>query len=261
MNALYERIPAKINRLPEIAYNLWWSWHPDARELFKRLDITLWKSTEHNPVRLLQEIRQEDLDAAARNTMFIRHYDKVLMELDRELTDGHTWFRQEHDNLSDRTIAYFSAEFGIHNSLPIYSGGLGILSGDHAKEASDLGIPLVGVGFMYPQGYFRQLVPSHGWQEAVYEQLDMSQAPIRPVLDENGNELTVSASMGDRKVYAMVWHVQVGRVPLYLLDTDVDDNDPWDRELSARLYSGDIELRIRQEIIGTSTRDTPPFSV
>lgn len=249
MNQLYKKMPEKIRRLPEIAYNLWWSWHPDARELFQRLDLPLWKSTEHNPVRLLIEIRQEDLESAAKSSLFMRHYDKVLMALDRELADGHTWFRQEHGDLSDRTIAYFSAEFGIHNSLPIYSGGLGILSGDHAKEASDLGIPLVGVGFMYPQGYFRQQVPSHGWQEAIYEQLDMGQAPIRPVLDENGKDLKISVQMGDNEVFARVWYVQVGRVPLYLLDTDVDENDPWDRELSARLYSGDTELRIRQEIM------------
>jgi starch phosphorylase len=249
MNSIYERMPDKIRRLPEIAYNLWWSWNPDARELFKRLDLPLWKKTEHNPVRLLQEIEQEDLEFAARSTLFIRHYDKVLMDLDRELANGHSWYNQEHSDLSDRTIAYFSAEFGIHNSLPIYSGGLGILSGDHAKESSDLGIPLVGVGFMYPQGYFRQQVPSHGWQEAVYEQLDMGQAPIRPVLNGDGSELTISTRMGDHEVHARVWHVQVGRVPLYLLDTDVDNNDPWDRELSARLYSGDVELRIRQEIM------------
>jgi starch phosphorylase len=249
MKAVYERMPDKIRRLPEIAYNLWWSWHPDARELFRSLDLPLWKKTEHNPVRLLQEIEQEDLEAAAKSALFVRHYDKVLMDFDRELANGHSWFKQEHGDLGDRTIAYFSAEFGIHHSLPIYSGGLGILSGDHAKEASDLGIPLVGVGFMYPQGYFRQQVPSHGWQEAVYEQLDMGQAPIRPVHGDNGHELIISARMGDRRVHARVWHVQVGRVPLYLLDTDVDENDPWDRELSARLYSGDIELRIRQEIM------------
>ncbi|MFN2188624.1 MAG: DUF3417 domain-containing protein, partial [Candidatus Promineifilaceae bacterium] len=229
MTSIDERIPDKIKRLPEIAYNLWWSWNPDARELFKRLDLALWKKNEHNPVRLLHEIRQEDLEYAARSALFMRHYDKVIIELDRELANGHTWYKQEHSDLSDRTIAYFSAEFGIHQSLPIYSGGLGILSGDHAKESSDLGIPLVGVGFMYPQGYFRQQVPSHGWQEAVYEQLDLAQAPIRPVLDPDGHEMTVKTRMGDHEVFARVWHVQVGRISLYLLDTDVDENDPWDR--------------------------------
>src|SRR5690606_19472287 len=140
-------------------------------------------------------------------------------------------------------------EFGLHNSLPIYSGGLGILSGDHAKEASDLGLPLIGIGFMYPQGYFRQRIPSHGWQEAIYEQLDMNQAPIRLVYREDGEELKVSVRLGDRNVYARIWDVRAGRVHLYLMDTDVEENDPWDRELSARLYSGDGEVRIRQEIM------------
>lgn len=249
MTPLDQKMPTKISRLPELAYNLWWSWKPDARALFRLLDQTLWRSTQHNPVQMLKEMSEEQLQAAARDSLFYLHYSKVMIEFDEELANGHTWFQQDKSEHDDLLIAYFSAEFGLHNSLPIYSGGLGILSGDHAKEASDLGIPLVGVGFMYPQGYFRQRVPSHGWQEAVYEQLDMSQAPVRPALDPKGQDVRISVPMGDRVVYARVWHVQVGRVPLYLLDTDVDDNDPWDRELSARLYSGDVESRIRQEIM------------
>ncbi|HSM55384.1 MAG TPA: alpha-glucan family phosphorylase [Candidatus Sulfomarinibacteraceae bacterium] len=249
MTRLREKMPEKINRLPELAYNLWWSWNPYARGLFKRLDYTLWRSTQHNPVQMLQEIRRERLQAAAEDSAFCRHYNKVMMELDREIENGHLWFPDTYPELARRPVAYFSAEFGLHNSLPIYSGGLGILSGDHAKEASDLGIPLVGVGFMYPQGYFRQRIPSHGWQEAIYEQLDMNQAPIRPVTDEHGNDVKVQVELGDRPVFARIWNVNVGRVNLYLMDTDVDENDPWDRELSARLYSGDGEVRIRQEIM------------
>lgn len=249
MTPLDQKMPSKISRLPELAYNLWWSWKPDARALFRLLDETMWRSTQHNPVQMLKEMSEEQLQAAANDSLFYRHYSKVMMELDEELANGHTWFQKHKSQYKGLTVAYFSAEFGLHNSLPIYSGGLGILSGDHAKEASDLGIPLVGVGFMYPQGYFRQRVPSHGWQEAMYEQLDMSQAPIRPAIGPDGGEVRVSVQMGGRIVYARVWHVQVGRVPLYLLDTDVDDNDPWDRELSARLYSGDVESRIRQEIM------------
>ena len=249
MTALTDKMPEKINRLPDIAYNLWWSWNIDARMLFKRLDLTLWRSTQHNPVQMLQEISRERLESAARDSAFYRHYNKVLMKMDRELTNGHRWFPQLYPEHTDEPIAYFSAEFGLHNSLPIYSGGLGILSGDHTKEASDLGIPLVGVGFMYPQGYFRQRIPSHGWQEAVYEQIDMSEAPIRPVQDEHGNDIKVSVHLGDSPVYARIWNVQVGSVDLYLMDTDVDDNDPWNRELSARLYSGDSDVRIRQEIM------------
>ena len=246
---LQEKTPDKIGRLPELAHNLWWSWNPQARALFKRLDLTLWRSTQHNPVQMLREMSAEQLEAAATDPAFFRHYNKVLMELDRELENGHLWFYSTYPELKEKRIAYFSAEFGLHNSLPIYSGGLGILSGDHAKESSDLGIPLVGVGFMYPQGYFRQRIPSHGWQEAIYEQLDMDEAPIRPCLDEDGNELKVSVHLGDRAVYARIWYVNVGRVTLYLMDTDVDENDPWNRELSARLYSGDNEVRIRQEMM------------
>lgn len=249
MTRLREKMPEKINRLPELAYNLWWSWNPYARALFKRLDYTLWRSTQHNPVQMLQEISQERLQAAAEDSAFYRHYNKVMMELDREIENGHLWFPETYPELAKRPVAYFSAEFGLHNSLPIYSGGLGILSGDHAKEASDLGIPLVGVGFMYPQGYFRQRIPSHGWQEAIYEQLDMNQAPIRPVTDEHGNDVKVQVELADRPVFARIWNVNVGRVNLFLMDTDVDENDPWDRELSARLYSGDGEVRIRQEIM------------
>jgi glycogen phosphorylase len=249
MTHLDDKMPAPISRLSELAYNLWWSWTPEARDLFKRLDVTLWRSTQHNPVEMLRAISDERLETVAQDAAFIRQYNKVMMMLDRELENGHLWFSSTYPELRGETIAYFSAEFGLHNSLPIYSGGLGILSGDHAKEASDLSIPLVGVGFMYPQGYFRQRIPSHGWQEAIYEQLDLNDAPIRPAVDSHGNEVKISVRLGDRDVYARIWHVNVGRVNLYLMDTDVDENDPWNRELSARLYSGDSEVRIRQEIM------------
>ena len=246
---LDDKMPEKLSRLPEIAYNLWWSWNPDARELFKRLDLIGWRATQHNPVQMLREMSSEQLEEAARDSNLYRHYQKVLLKFDREMANGHTWFHQNFPQHKEKTIAYFSFEFGLHNSLPIYSGGLGILSGDHAKEASDLGLPFVGVGFMYPQGYFRQRIPSHGWQEAVYQQLDMAEAPILLARDANGQVIKISIRFGGRTVYAQVWQVRVGRVPLYLMDTDVDENDPWDRELSARLYSGDSELRIRQEIV------------
>jgi len=249
MIPLVEKMPEKLNRLPELAYNLWWSWNLEARNLFRRLDYPLWHAYQHNPVHILHEIDQVKLNAAANDPSFYRHYNKVLMQFDQEMKNGHSWFSQQYPELTNKTIAYFSFEFGLHNSLPIYSGGLGILSGDHTKEASDLGLPFVGVGFMYPQGYFRQRIPAHGWQEAVYEQLDMSKAPILPVQDANGQDIKVSVRMGGRSVYARVWLIQAGRTRLYLMDTDVDENDPWDRELSARLYSGDGDLRIRQEIL------------
>ena len=246
---LDNKMPAKIKRLPELAYNLWWSWTPEARNLFRRLDYPLWSNTRHNPVQMLQEISQEKLETMAADGAFYRQYTKVLLKMDREMDFGHSWFNQTYPELTDKTVGYFSFEFGLHTSLPIYSGGLGILSGDHTKETSDLGIPFVCVGFMYPQGYFRQRIPSHGWQEAVYEQLDFGQAPIQPATDETGNLLKISVRIDDHDVYAKIWHVRVGRTQLYLMDTDVDENAPWDRELSARLYSGGTDNRLRQEMM------------
>ncbi|MEM7336778.1 MAG: alpha-glucan family phosphorylase [Chloroflexota bacterium] len=249
MTPLDSKLPEKINRLGELAYNLWWSWSPQARVLFRNLDLPLWRQTLHNPVQMLQEIEPRKLETAVQDGEFMRRYNKVMLLFDEQMKRENSWFHKTYPELTDKTIAYFSFEFGLHSSLPIYSGGLGILSGDHAKEASDLGLPFVGVGFMYPQGYFRQRIPSHGWQEAVYQQLDMGRAPVLPVLNEDGSELRVSVNLDNRQVQVKVWHVQVGRNPLYLLDTDVDENEPWDRELSARLYSGDSETRIRQEIM------------
>ncbi|MFQ5400767.1 MAG: alpha-glucan family phosphorylase, partial [Anaerolineae bacterium] len=249
MTLIEEKLPSKIRRLSELAYNLWWSWTPEARGLFRRLDYPLWRQTRHNPVLMLQQITADKLERAAQDAAFLRKYNKVMMMFDEHMRNGHSWFHQTYPDLVGKTIAYFSFEFGLHSSLPIYSGGLGILSGDHAKSASDLGLPLVGIGFMYPQGYFRQRIPSHGWQEAVYQQLDHGQAPIQPVLGQDNHEIRVCVHLAGRPVHARVWHVQVGRVPLYLMDTDVDENDPWDRELSARLYSGDSETRIRQELM------------
>lgn len=246
---LDDKLPEKINRLGELAYNIWWSWTPDARELFRRLDYPLWRGTQHNPVQMLQQITPARLEEVTNDSVFLRHYQKVMMLYDREIANGTSWFHTSFPEKKEETIAYFSFEFGLHSSLPIYSGGLGILSGDHAKEASDLGLPFIGIGFMYPQGYFRQRIPSHGWQEAVYQQLDLSNAPILPLMDENGQERKISINLTGREVYARIWHIRTGRNPLYLLDTDVDENDPWDRELSARLYAGDSETRIRQEIM------------
>ncbi|HSH04982.1 MAG TPA: alpha-glucan family phosphorylase [Anaerolineae bacterium] len=249
MSHLADKMPEKIKRLPEVAYNLWWSWTPEARSLFRGLDYTLWRSTQHNPVLMLQEISSKRLEEAAADPDFLQRYKKVILKVDNELLNGSTWFKEKFPDWQNETIAYFSFEFGLHSSLPIYSGGLGILSGDHAKEASDLGLPFIGVGFMYPQGYFRQRIPSHGWQEAYYQQIDLNTSPVRPVTKDDGSDLKINVEIGGRTVWARIWHVQVGRNPLYLLDTDVDENDPWDRELSARLYSGDGETRIRQEMM------------
>ncbi len=242
-------LPPRIGRLTELAHNLWWSWHPQARELFAAIDQTLWSMTAHNPVKLLREVKPERLSALAQDPAFLRRYDAALMAFDTDLTTRDTWLARSAPGLADATIAYFSAEFGIHSSLPIYGGGLGILAGDHCKEASDLGLPLIGVGFMYPQGYFHQRLSVDGRQEAMYEHLDRAEAPLMPALTPQGKRCLVAVSLDERDIYVQVWHVRVGRSSLYLMDTDVEENAPWDRELSARLYGGDLEMRILQEII------------
>lgn len=239
-------IPERIKRLEYLAYNLWWSWHPEARALFEALDRPLWRLTQHNPVKVLRETTPDRLKEASEDPTFLRMYDRVMMDLEGDLGPPHGAFAERYPNA---LVAYFSAEFGLHNSLPIYSGGLGLLAGDHCKEASDLGIPLVGIGFLYPQGYFHQRVLVDGWQEAVYRPLDLASVPLRPARLSGGQPCIVEVELETRSVYITVWELAVGRSKLYLLDTNVEQNEPWDRELSARLYGGDQELRIRQEIV------------
>jgi starch phosphorylase len=244
-------MPVRISRLYELAYNLWWSWHPEARSLYSSLDPELWEQVGHNPVRFLSDVNPQKLEQAAANEDYLEQYDNVIGNFDHYIHPhpNETWFSQTYPELVEKTIAYFSAEFGLHESLPIYSGGLGILSGDHCKEASDLGLPLVGVGFLYPQGYFRQRVTREGVQEASYDKLHFSEVPAVPAVGPDGNEVMISVELPGRRIYAKIWKFMVGRVPLYLMDTDVAPNAPADRELSARLYGGDREIRISQEIV------------
>src|SRR5437764_209888 len=244
-------MPSRISRLYELAYNLWWSWHPEARALYRKLDPDLWEEVGHNPVRFLSEVQPQKLEQAAENAENLQQYDSVLHDFDIYMhpRPEDTWFARTYPELTNRTIAYFSAEFGLHESLPIYSGGLGILSGDHCKEASDLGLPFVGVGFLYPQGYFRQRITRDGRQEAEAEKLHFSSVPATAATDASGREVMVSVDLPGRRVFAKVWRIQVGRIPLFLMDTDVDPNSPNDRTLSARLYAGDHEMRIAQEIM------------
>ena len=244
-------MPSRISRLYELAYNLWWSWHPEARSLYRHLDQELWEEVGHNPVRFLSEVQPRLLEEAAHDSAYLERYDSVMRDFDHYMhpSEDDTWFTRTYPELAHSTIAYFSAEFGLHESVPIYSGGLGILSGDHCKEASDLGLPFVGVGFLYPQGYFRQAITRDGVQEAFYDKLHFSEAPAIPALDPEGNEVIISVELPGRRIAAKVWKLQIGRVPLYLMDTDVPPNAPNDRELSARLYGGDREMRISQEIV------------
>ncbi len=229
--SIFPRIPALLDRLPELANNLWWSWNADAQAVFGDIDADLWERVTHNPVKLLREVRQEKLDAAAADAPYVARYQAVLARFDAYMNPAETWFSRTFPDLARQTIAYFSAEFGLHEALPIYSGGLGVLSGDHCKTASDLGLPFVAVGFLYPQGYFTQYINAEGWQEARYSKLSFSEVPAAPAIGLDGKEVLVKCELPGRDVYAKVWKIQVGRIPLYLMDTDVPQNQPGDREL------------------------------
>ncbi len=242
-------LPDRIGRLAELASDIWWVWNPAARSVFRELDYGLWRSSAHNPVRLLRLIPAERLDQAARDPLFLARYDQAIKALDRARSGEGSWWTQRNGNAPMRGIVYFSAEFALHQSVPIYAGGLGVLAGDHCKEASDLGLPFVGIGFMYPQGYFHQSVSSEGWQEERYRRLSWEDAPISPALTPEGKPCIIAVPLGQRTVLVQIWHAKLGHTQLYLLDTDLEENAPWDRELSARLYGGDRETRIQQEII------------
>jgi starch phosphorylase len=242
-------LPRRIDRLDELAHNMWWSWHGEARNLFKVLDRFLWKSTGHNPVKLLQRIEPFKLIASAENPLFLNKYDALMRDFDTDIKSNSTWFNREYPQMKNNLIAYFSPEFAIHNSIPMYAGGLGVLAGDYCKQVSDLGIPMVGIGFMYPQGYFRQRISSDGWQEEIYEQINFNEAPISLVVDQQGKTVTIDVQLDSRKIRVAIWKLQVGRVKLYLLDTNVEPNSPTDCQLSACLYAGDREMRLKQEIV------------
>ncbi len=242
-------LPRRLNRLGKLAYNLWWTWTPDAQRVFQRIDPSLWETLYHNPVRFLHQVSQARLEEVTHDRYFLDFYDRVLRHFDDYMNAHNTWFARTYPKHKHDLIAYFSSEFGLHETLPIYAGGLGVLSGDHLKGASDLGLPLVAVGFLYTQGYFSQKISEDGWQEARNVRLKFEELPILSILDEEGKPVTICVELGGREVQARLWQVQVGRIPLYLLDSNVDTNSPQDRELTARLYSSDLDLRISQEII------------
>jgi starch phosphorylase len=241
--------PDGLARLPELALNLWWSWNSEARDLFRRLDTTVWRQTHHNPVRLLQEIAPDRLTSAAADPEIRRLYEQVMAAFDRAVKGPGTWCYECHPAFAGGLVGFFSAEYGLHQSLPLYAGGLGVLAGDIAKEASDLGIPMIGVGFMYPQGYFRQRINAEGWQEETYEQIDRDRVPVERVVSPDGGPLTVALTLPGRVLHVAAWRVRIGRTTLYLLDTDLEGNAPRDRELTGRLYGGDQMVRVLQEIV------------
>ncbi len=243
-------LPQAISRLQELAYNLWWTWNPDAQVLYESIDKELWERVNENPVKFLRAVSLRRLQEASRSHDYLQRYSSVFRRFDAYMDrDADTWFKRNCPGRQDELIAYFSAEFGLHEALPIYSGGLGILSGDHCKEASDMGLPFVGIGFLYPQGYFTQQINAAGGQEAIYEKIDFSEVPATQAVDAEGNPVVVHVDLPGRTVYAKVWKIQVGRVTIYLMDTDVEQNAHQDRELSARLYGGDREMRISQEYV------------
>ncbi len=249
MTGMQWKIPARIGRLDELAANLWWSWHPQGRGLFRQVDYVLWRMSGHNPVRQLREVGPEKLERLAADDGFLSMYDAAIAEFDTDTNRQDTWFNLNYPGLLTGPVAYFSMEFAFHTSLPIYAGGLGVLAGDICKEASDLGLPLVGLGFMYPQGYFRQHISASNMQEEIYHQIDFDQAPVSPVLTPDGQRVIVRVALGKKSVSVFVWRVRVGRVDIYLLDSNVEDNSPHERQLTARLYVADQEIRLQQEII------------
>jgi len=242
-------LPRRIDRLEELANNLWWSWHEDAQQLFRSLDYIQWRTSGHNPVKLLRSINIETLESAARDPSFLELYDGVFRRFDSEMSRSCNWQNLTNASKAEGQIAYFSAEYAIHNSLPIYAGGLGALAGDICKESSDQGLPLVAVGFMYPQGYFHQRISLEGEQQESYVYLNFKYAPISLFAWPSGCESFGPIQLGDRMIYLQVWQVNVGRVKIYLLDTNVAENEPNDRALSARLYTADLEERLRQLIV------------
>ena len=243
------QLPKRIGKLSEIANNLWWSWNTEFLRLFKIIDRDLWETCEKNPVKFLKRVSQDRLEAVATNTEFLKEYDRLAKEFDDYITSKNTWFSNKYPENKKDLIAYFSAEYGLDQTIPIYSGGLGILSGDHLKSASDLGIPLVAVGLLYKNGYFHQKINGYGDQETEYNNIELSDLPINLVKDENGEDLKINVKFEKRKVYLKVWQINVGRIKLYLLDSDIDENSPEDREVTLKLYGGDQEMRIKQEIV------------
>jgi starch phosphorylase len=242
-------LPRRIERLGELAYNLWWTWNPDVQRLYKRIDIDLWEETSHNPIQFLRKIERAKLNAVTHDSYFLDFYDRSILAFDQYMERDDTWYQKNHGHIEKEVIAYFSTEFGLHETVPIYAGGLGVLSGDHLKEASDLGLPLVAMGFLYTKGYFTQIISEDGWQEAQYVKLNFDELPVLPLVDDEEKPATISVELAGREVLVRMWKIQVGRVPLYLLDSNVDGNSDEDRELTSRLYSSDLDLRISQEII------------
>lgn len=240
--SLYEKCQA-------LASNLWWSWHPEVISLFRDLDPIRWRQLDHNPIALLKEFSPERLDQRANEMVLYSRIHHAYRQLKEYVSTQPTWARTNAGVLGAHPVAYFSAEFGIHESVPIYSGGLGVLSGDHIKSASGLGVPLVAIGLFYSQGYFKQRLNSEGYQEEEYQDTKVENLPLEPARDTDGHPITISIPTRVGDIRARVWMMAVGRVRLYLLDCSIEENSPEDRQLTNRLYGGDERQRIRQELV------------
>lgn len=243
--AVNPQIPKQLKPLEELAHNMWLCWNHDAEALFTRLDFDAWTQSKQNPVRMLGMVSQDRYQRMAQDDSYLAAMKVVVEKFRKYMSGKDTWYRGPKKN----TIAYFSMEYGLDVSLPIYSGGLGVLSGDHMKSASDLGLPLVGVGLLYQQGYFQQYLNADGFQQELYPENDWYNMPVRRVLDHQGNEVKITVQMADNQVVARIWDVKVGRISLFLLDTNIEENSERDRGITATLYGGDREMRIRQEIL------------
>ncbi|HLA42419.1 MAG TPA: alpha-glucan family phosphorylase, partial [Aggregatilineales bacterium] len=242
-------LPPRLERLKDLAYNLRWSWDHETIALFRRLDNELWIETGANPVQLLGMVSQKRLNEAIDDPSFMSQLERAWEHFTSYMEDTSTWYRTHYGDHSQPYIAYFSMEFGITTCLKNYSGGLGVLSGDHMKSASDLDLPLVGVGLLYQEGYFRQYLSANGYQQESYPINDYSNMPVSPARLEDGKRLEITVPIAQFNLKAWVWKVQVGRAALYLMDANHSDNPDELRNLTDRLYGGDRRLRIRQEIL------------
>ncbi len=243
------QLPQRINKLTEISNNLWWSWNTEFLRLFEVMDPDLWENSDRNPVKFLKLISQEKIEQSVNNVDFLKKYDKVVENYENYMNSKNTWFTKNYPNNKNDLIAYFSAEYGLDEIIPFYSGGLGILSGDHLKSASDLGIPLVAVGLLYKNGYFHQKINSRGEQCCDYYNVDLYNLPISPVKDKMNDDIIIDIPMDGRTLYLKLWQINVGRIKLYLMDSDIEQNDEDLRGITFKLYGGDKEMRIRQEIV------------
>ena len=243
------QLPKSIEKLGEISENLWWSWNTEFLKIFKEIDIDLWEQCNKNPVKFLRLVDQEKLERASTDPEILKNYRINVDNFESYMKSRTTWFSKQYPENKDDVIAYFSAEYGLDETLPIYAGGLGILSGDHLKSASDLGLPIVAIGLLYKNGYFNQKINRNGEQVSEYYNVEMDNLPIKPLKDENGEDVIVNIKLQKDKLYIKVWKICVGRVNLYLLDTDIPENKEEYRGITLKLYGGNQEMRIRQEMV------------